>query len=46
MAAIEAGALDIAEEEEEIIIKTAVQDLNKVKIEMEKLIPVEDSFMN
>jgi len=46
LAAIEAGALDIAEEEEEIIIKTAVQDLNKVKIEMEKLIPVEDSFMN
>jgi transcriptional/translational regulatory protein YebC/TACO1 len=46
MVAIEAGALDITEEEEEVIIKTSVHDFNKVKIEVEKVVPIEDSFMD
>ncbi len=43
--AIELGALDI-DEGEEIVIKTEPHDLNKIKVELEKLVGIEDYYMN
>jgi len=46
LVAIELGASDIAEEDDVIIVKTSIHDLNKVKMELEKSVAIEDSYIN
>jgi len=44
--AIESGALDIIEDEDDIIIKTNSQDLNKIKTILEKSVAIDDYYLN
>jgi transcriptional/translational regulatory protein YebC/TACO1 len=44
--AIESGALDIIEDDDDIIIKTNSQDLNKIKMILEKSVDIDDYYLD
>jgi transcriptional/translational regulatory protein YebC/TACO1 len=44
--AIESGALDIIEDDDDIIIKTNSQDLNKIKMILEKSVVIDDYYLD
>jgi len=43
---IESGALDIIEDHDDIIIKTNSQDLNKIKMILEKSVDIDDYYLD
>ncbi|HOE15634.1 MAG TPA: hypothetical protein PLH82_03170 [Candidatus Paceibacterota bacterium] len=46
MMVIESGALDIIEDDDDIIIKTNSQDLNKIKMILEKSVDIDDYYLD